>query len=194
MASRPQTELSAWHRRGQIVPPDTREAWLKLAIWELGMGAVLFVLLSFGWLLVSTAQSRIVFVEDFSSCFASTAVLPCKGVVYRAGQMNALFSVLCGAMLLFAAAWLLWELWTATEPRPITDDFLKLLNDSFGRNWGDPRTWPWMRVLYAYGFTFLGAVLSAALVVTLWNIVAAPIVPHRATPNVETSQRFRVVR
>ena len=39
------------------------------------------------------------------------------------------------------------------EPKPITDDFLKLLNDSFGRNWRDPRTWPWTRMLWAYGFT-----------------------------------------
>ena len=55
----------------------------------------------------------------------------------------------------------MWELWSAVAPKPITDDFLQLLNDSFGRNWRDPRTWPWSRVLWAYGFTFVGVLFAA---------------------------------
>jgi len=31
--------------------------------------------------------------------------------------------------------WLVWDLWSATAPTPITDDFLKLLEDSFARDW-----------------------------------------------------------
>ena len=53
-------------------------------------------------------------------------------------------------------------MWNAAAPRPITDDFLKLLDDSFGRDWRKPRTWPWARLAWAYGFTIVG-VTSAAL-------------------------------
>ena len=74
------------------------------------------------------------------------------------GMLNAAFTALCGLMLIGVAAWFLWELWSAVEPKPITDDFLKLLNDSFGRDWRNPFTWPWARVLWAYGFTAVGAI------------------------------------
>ena len=64
-----------------------------------------------------------------------------------------LFNVWCGLLLIAVAAWLVWELWSAAAPKPITDDFLKLLEDSFARDWRKPRTWPWARVGWAYGFT-----------------------------------------
>ena len=63
-------------------------------------------------------------------------------------------------MLLAGAGWLLWELWNAIEPTPITDDFLKLLDYSFGRDWRNPATWPWARVMWAYGFAAIGATLT----------------------------------
>ena len=66
-------------------------------------------------------------------------------------------------MLIGVAAWFLWELWSAIEPKAITDDFLRLLNDSFGRDWRNPLTWPWARVLWAYGFTVVGATLAAGV-------------------------------
>jgi hypothetical protein len=87
-----------------------------------------------------------------------------------------------------------WELWLAVEPKPITDDFLRLLNDSFGRDWRNPLKWPWRRVLYAYGFTAAGAILTATLAVSLWTMLATSAQPHRASPRVETSQGYRFAR
>jgi len=54
-------------------------------------------------------------------------------------------------------------------PIVITDDFLKLLDDSFGRNWRHLRSWPWARLGWAYGFTLAGtaSVLGIAWLVTL---------------------------
>ncbi len=63
-------------------------------------------------------------------------------------------------MAMGAAAWFLWELWTAAEPKPVTDDFLKLLHESFARNWRDPRTWPWSRMLWAYRLHSPGGVFD----------------------------------
>ena len=68
----------------------------------------------------------------------------------------------CGLLLVGVAAWLLWELWSAVAPKPITDDFLKLLDESFGRDWRRPRTWPWARMMWAYGFTLVGASFGRA--------------------------------
>jgi hypothetical protein len=48
--------------------------------------------------------------------------------------------VMATVVLIVVAAWLLSDLWSATAPKPITDDFLKLLEDSFARDWRKPRT------------------------------------------------------
>jgi hypothetical protein len=104
-----------------------------------------------------------------------------------------LFDIWCGLLLLAVAAWLVWELWDAVAPKPITDDFLTLLDDSFGRDWRKPRTWPWTRMAWAYGFTLVGA----ALTVCMGLIVSETISLRLAKPpkvNVETSQRFRPIR
>ena len=80
----------------------------------------------------------------------------------------------------------------AVAPKPITDDFLKLLNDSFGRSWRNPRRWPWSRLMWAYGFTLVGVTLTAGAVSTMWAAVSES---HRAKPpvvNVETSETFRL--
>ena len=192
MARGSATEISPWHRRGLTIPPDSARAWLRLAAWELWMGMLLCGLFSFGTLLIVTSRDRIVIGEDLSHCYATTVVLPCERIAYKTGGLNAAFSVLCGAMLIVAAAWFLWELWSAVEPKPITDDFLKLLNDSFGRNWRDPRTWPWSRMLWAYGFTLLGATLTAGAAVMIWTVVSVSQSGKVPAVNVETSQRFRV--
>ena len=186
-------ELSPWHRRGGLViPPDSPRAWFKLAVWELWIGMLFCGFVAFGTLLIVTARERIVIGEDLSSCYATTVVLPCERLVYRTGGLNAAFSVLWGALLLIAAAWLLWDLWNRAEPVPITDDFLKLLNDSFGRNWRDPRTWHWTRMMWAYGFTIVGVIVTSGVAVLL-SMLLSSWQPSRApAPKVETSQRFRV--
>jgi hypothetical protein len=107
--------------------------------------------------------------------------------------MNVVFNAWCGLLLVAVGAWLLWELWTAVAPKPITDDFLKLLDDSFGRNWRRPRTWPWARVGWAYGFPLLGAA-SAICVALLLSAVIASRPAKAATVHVDTSQRFRQVQ
>jgi hypothetical protein len=184
-------EISLWKRRPLTIPPNSLDTWLHLAIWELWMGALLCLVLAFGVRLIVTSPDQVVAVSDFSHCYAPPPVaLPCERIVYRVGVMNAAFTTLFGVMLMGAAAWLLWELWTAVAPKPITDDFLKLLNDSFGRDWRKPFTWPWARVFWAYGFTAVGAALTAGVGLTIWMLVASSQAANAPNVKIETSQTF----
>ena len=104
------------------------------------MGTLVCALLWAGGAMITTSPDRIITAEDLSGCYASPPVArPCERIVYRTGAMNAAFSALCGLVMIIAALWLLWELWDAVAPKPITDDFLRLLSDSFARNWRDPQ-------------------------------------------------------
>jgi hypothetical protein len=187
-------EGTHWSRRSLTIPPDSLRAWVTLAAWELWMGMLLCGFLAFGARLVITSPDRIVVAEDLSPCYATTVVLPCERVLYRTGGLNAAFSVLCGVMLMGAAAWFLWELWIAVEPNPITDDFLKLLNDSFARNWRDPRTWPWARLRLAYGFALVGVVLTAGAAAMISARLSSSHTGKVPAANVETVERFRLVQ
>lgn len=181
-----------WRRRSLTIPPASRRDWFDLAMWELWMGILICGFLALGAVLVNTAPDRIITAEDLSGCYADPPVQrPCERIVYRTGLLNAAFSALFGTLATIVGAWLLWELWAATAPKPITDDFLKLLNDSFARSWRDPRTWPWSRMAYAYGFTALGIVLTVAAAVEFSRVLAEqrPIKP--AIIKVKTSQEFR---
>ncbi len=131
-------------------------------------------------------------MSDLTNCYGPPPVpVPCERIVYRGGMLNTAFIALFGLMLIGAAAWLLWELWSAVEPKPITDDFLRLLNDSFGHNWRNPLKWPWARVLWAYGFTVVGAMLTAGIAMMIWTFVVSG--PSTApTPRIDTSQSFRL--
>ena len=191
MAGVPLPEMSPWKPRSLVIPPNSTRAWLRLAVWELWIGMLVCGTLGLGGLLILTSSSHIVAVTDLTNCYGPPpVVLPCERIVYRGGALNALFSALCGVMLLGVAAWLLWELWNAVESKPVTDDFLRLLHDSFGRDWRNPFKWPWARVLWAYGFTVLGAALTAALGVIIWTTVAPTSSPP--TVRIETSQSFRL--
>ncbi len=184
-------EMSPWRRHTLTIPPDSMEAWIRLAVWEFWMGMLVCGALGFGTRLIATAPDNIVTVFDFTNCYAVPPVAqPCERVAYQAGTLNVVLNAWCGLLLVAVAAWLLWELWSAVAPKPITDDFLKLLDDSFGRDWRSPRTWPWARVGWAYGFTLLGAasVVGAALLV---SAVIASRPAKAPTVHVETSQRFR---
>jgi hypothetical protein len=186
-------EMSPWKRGPLTIPPDSWDAWARLAAWELWMGMLLGAALVFGVGLITTAPRNVVTVMDFTRCYSVPPVLaPCERVAYHAGILNVGFNVWVGILLLAVAAWLLWELWTAVAPKPITDDFLKLLDDSFGSDWRHLRTWPWARLGWAYGFTLVG--VSAALAITLLisNIVSHAARP--AVPRVETSQQFHLAR
>jgi hypothetical protein len=187
-------EMSPWKRRQLTIPPDSMRAWIRLAVWECWMGMLLCGALASGIRLISTAPANIVTVYDFAGCYAAPPIAhPCERVVFRAGMMNVVFTAWCGVLLIAAAAWLLWELWTAVAPKPITDDFLKLLDDSFGRDWRSPRTWPWARFALAYGFTLVGAAAAVCLA-TLVSVAVASLAPPRApTVHVDTSQRFRPI-
>src|SRR6185436_4931065 len=139
----------------------------------------------------AAAPYSIVTVFDFSNCYASPpVVLPCERVAYRAGALNATLNVRCGVLLIGVAGWLLWDLWNATTTTPITDDFLKQMDDSFGRDWRKPRSWPWARLGWAYGFTLVG--LTSALCVGLLLSAAISSSTPRKAPTVETSQSFRL--
>ena len=132
-------DMAPWRRQPLTIPPDSLRAWIRLALWEGWMGILLGSALMFGTRLIATAPDRL-------------------------GTLYVVFTAWCGVLLFVVAPWLVWELWTAVAPKPITDDFLKLLDDSFGREWRKPRTWPWARLAWAYGFTLIGVALAVCLV------------------------------
>jgi hypothetical protein len=186
-------EMSPWKPRGLTFPPNSARAWVRLAVWELWMGMLLCVVLGFSVFLIVTSPTRLIVMRDFSQCYAAPpVVLPCERIAYSSGMLNVVFTALFGVILLGLAAWLLWELWSAVEPKPITDDFLRLLNDSFGHNWRNPLTWPWARVLWAYGFTIVGIALATGIGTTIWTQIAASGPVSAPTVQVETSQSFRL--
>ena len=185
-------EMSAWNRRPLTIPPDSVRAWVKLAVWEIWLGVLVCMALGFGAQLILSAPRRVVTIYDFANCYATPVVLPCERVAYRGGGLNVVFTIMCGVLLLLFAAWLLWELWVAVKPKPITDDFLKLLDVSFGRDWRNPFTWPWARMAWAYGFTLVGVTSMAGLGLAIWMLASSSAVVRPPTVHVDTSQIFRV--
>ena len=184
-------EMSPWRRRALAIPPDSTSAWIRLAVWEFWMGMIVCAALGLGTNVIVTAPRSVVVIRDFTNCYtASQEAQRCQPVAYRIGTLNAAFSALCGLQLIAVAVWSMWELWSAVQPKPITDEFLKLLDDSFGRDWRNPRTWPWTRMLWAYGFTLPGA--AAAFVI--WTLVSTSLPGRAPAPHVETSQSFRLAR
>jgi hypothetical protein len=185
-------EMSPWKRQPLTIPPDSFRAWMRLAAWEFWMGILMAGALIFATQLIVTAPSSMVTVFDFTNCYAVPPVVqPCERIAYRAGALNVTFSLWCGLLLVVVAVWLLWELWSAVAPKPITDDFLKLLDDSFGRNWRSPRTWPWARMGWAYGFTLVGAGSALALALLVATVTSSSRSAKAPVPHVETSQHFR---
>jgi hypothetical protein len=167
-------EMSPWRRRPLTIPPNSWRTWMHLVVWELWMGMRLCLILSLGVSLIAASPDRIIAFTDLSHCYRPPPVaLPCEQIVYRGGMLNAAFTALFGIMLIGLALWLLWELWTAVAPKPIADDFLRLLHDSFARDWRNPLTWPWARVLLAYGFTAIGAAMTAGVGLTLWTLISS---------------------
>jgi hypothetical protein len=157
------------------------------------MGVLLYVALALGTQLIVTAPASMVPVFDFTGCYAAPPIaLPCERIAYRTGTLSAVLNAWCGLLLLAGAVWLLWELWSAAAPRPIADEFLKLLDDSFARDWRKPSTWPWTRMARAYGFPLVGVTAAAGI----WLLMSAAISSSRPvktpTVNVEMSERFRL--
>ena len=187
-------EMSPWKRQPLTIPPDSMRAWMQLAAWEFWMGILLSGALIFGIQLIISAPRGIVTVFDFTNCYAVPPILqPCERVAYRAGTMNVAFNVWCGLLMIAVAPWLLWELWTAVAAKPITDDFLKLLDDSFGKNWRSLTTWPWARIGWAYGFTLVGATTALGIALLLSTVISSAGFAKTPVPHVETSQHFRDV-
>jgi hypothetical protein len=186
-------DMRPWGRRPLTIPPNSAQAWIHLAAWEIWMGVLISIVAGVGVALIATSPDRIFTISDLNRCYGPPPVpIPCEQVVYRGGAMNAAFSALCGSLLIGVALWLLWELWSAVEPKPITDDFLRLLRDSFARNWRNPLTWPWPRLLWAYGFALVGASVTAAVAITIWTTVASAQSARPPTVRVDTSQSFRI--
>ena len=184
-------EMGPWKRQPLTIPPDSPRAWVTLAAWEFWIGVLVSVALVFGTELIVTAPASIVTVFDFTNCYAPAAVQPCERVAYRTGLMSVVLNLWCGVLLIAVGAWLLWELWSATAPKPITDDFLKLLDESFARDWRRPRTWPWARVAWAYGFTLAGTTAALCIGLLAAHAISSASLAKTPTPRVETSQRFR---
>jgi hypothetical protein len=181
--------MTPWARRSVTIPPDSVRAWIRLAVWEFWMGAIVGVALGGGVQLIVTSPAQIVTLHDLSGCYVESPQVPCERIT-NTGAMNVVFAALFGLTLIIFAMWLLWELWAATEPQPITDDFLWMLDNSFGRDWRNPRTWPWARLSWAYGFTLVGIVSTAGAVALIGLLVS---LPERArVPSVDTTQSFRL--
>ena len=186
-------EQSHWRRR-LTIPPDSTQAWFRLVVWEFWMCTLVCAALAFGTRLILTAPDNIVPVFDFTKCYAAPPIVqPCERVAYPAGTLNVLFNAWSGLLLVGVVAWLLWELWSAVAPKPITDEFLKLLDESFGRDWRDPRTWPWARIGWAYGFTLAGAVSAAGVALLVSSAIASSAPAMAPAVHIETSQHFRAV-
>src|SRR4026207_1699539 len=101
------------------------------------MGVLLYLIFGFGTRLIASAPDNIVTVFDFTNCYAAPPVaLPCERVAYRAGALNAALNVWCGLLLIAVAAWLVWDLWSAAAPRPISGGFPTLPGGSVGPRWG----------------------------------------------------------
>ncbi len=127
-----------WRKRTIVIPPETRDEWVRLVTWELWMGLILFLLVALGTRLIMTSPDRVVLLNDVSQCYAAPPVpIPCERTLYR-GLLNVAFSAFSGFMMLAIASWMVWSLWSAAEPAPIMDDFLRLLSDSFARDWRNP--------------------------------------------------------
>jgi hypothetical protein len=187
-------ELSPW-RRSLTIPPDSSSAWVRLAVWELGMGTFLYGAVSFGTRLIVTAPDSIVTVFDFANCYAVPRVVePCERVAYRTGGLDAALNLWCGVLLMAVVVWVLWELWNAVAPPPVTDDFLRLLDQSFGRDWRRPRTWPWARLAYAYAFTFVGVTVSMCAGLLISAVISSRTPAKSPSVHVDTSQSFRLAR
>jgi len=188
-------DMRPWGRSPLTIPPKSTSAWLQLVVWEVWMGILLAITLGFGLFLIATARTHIITLTDLSACYGAPPIpLPCDHIRYRGGALDAAFTALCGMMLVGVALWSVWELWVAVEPRPVTDDFLRLLNDSFGRDWRNPLKWPWAHVLWAYGFTAVGAALTAVIGFNLWMVLASTPHPKRPAARVDTSQSYRLGR
>jgi hypothetical protein len=195
VAERKLPDMSPWRRHALTIPPDSWRAWVRLAVWEFWMGVLAYAAFRFGTQLIVTAPESIVTVFDFTNCYAAPPVMqPCERVVYRAGALSVVFNVWCGLLLIAIATWLLWELWSAAAPKPITDDFLKLLDDSFGRDWRSPRTWPWARMGWAYGFSLAGVTSAVVIGLLISAMISSSMRAKAPTVHVETSQRFRLIQ
>jgi hypothetical protein len=194
MAAYKLPDMSPWRRHALTIPPDSCDAWVRLAVWEFWMGVLVYGALSVGVQLIVTAPNNIITVFDLKNCYTAPVVLPCERIAYRAGGLNVAFNLWCALLLLAVAAWLLWELWSAVAPKPITDDFLKLLDDSFGRDWRKPRTWPWARVVWAYGFTLAGVTSALFVAMVISSVISSAVPSKPPTVSVETSQRFRPIQ
>jgi hypothetical protein len=155
---------------------------------------VLSVALVFGTQLIVNAPAGIVTVFDLTNCYAAYVVQPCERVAYRTGAMSVALNLWCGVLLIGAASWLLWELWSAVAPKPVTDDFLKLLEDSFARDWRRPRSWPWARIAWAYGFTVAGATAAICAGLLASSLISSSRLAKASAAHVETSQRFRPIQ
>lgn len=173
------------------IPPDSWRAWVRLAVWESWMGMIVCFALGLGVQLIASAPRRIVTIYDLSNCYVAQVVLPCERVS-RTGVLNVMFTFMVGLLLLGVATWLLWELWTAVKPRPIADEFLRLLHHSFAHDWRNPLSWPWARLTWAYGFTLLGAASMAGAGFVVWTLVSSSGAVQAPAPHVGTSQSFRL--
>jgi hypothetical protein len=193
MAGMSMPDMRPWGRRALRIPPDSPGDWLQLAIWELWMGGLIAITAGFGILFFRAAPARVVTTLDLTACYGPPpVVVPCARVVYLGGALDAAFTSLCGLMLVGVASWFLLELWLAVEPKPITDHFLRLLDDSFGRDWRNPLKWPWARLLYAYGFAAAGAGATVALAAFVWSAAATAVSVKPHVVHVNTSEEFRL--
>jgi hypothetical protein len=188
-------DMSPWRSRPLVIPPDSLRAWVRLAVWESWMGMLVYGALRFGTALIAAVPHSVVTVYDYTNCYATPPIAqPCERIAYRAGGLNAVLNAWCGLLLLVVALWLMWELWSAAAPKPITDDFLKLLDESFGRDWRRPRTWPWARLVWAYGFTLVGIAVALGAGTIVSSVAASAASAKAPMPHVETTQRFRTSR
>ena len=64
-----------WRKRTIVIPPETRDEWVRLVTWELRMGLILFLLVALGMRLIMTSPDRLV---PLSTCRNATRRRRCR--------------------------------------------------------------------------------------------------------------------
>jgi len=124
-------------------PAGLDAGMVRLAVWEFGIGAVVSGAVVFGTRsspALPATSSRLRFLEVLRRAAGCSALrtrgVPGRDVERRAQRVLRLCPCRCGRM---AAVAVVGRRRAEADHRRVPE----LLDDSFGRNWRRPRSWPW---------------------------------------------------